>query len=170
MKRKKIIILAVIVALAAGLALATLLNRPAEPIYVSPSASPTSDSFSRDRTLLQGLSEEFGAKFFTYQKPNDPAYFDSIRPYMTPEFFAENKRLTDRETVALDRSTPIKSTVTSAEVTEIDGRTARVRVVLTTEASNRQRNQTIVLNWMRQDDRWAVTSVQIEGTSAAEET
>lgn len=167
--RTKTVVIILVVVVAVGLAAATLLSRqPAEPLQPTVSPTPTADPYAQDRAILGELSKDFGAKFFTYQKPNDPAYFDSIRPYMTPEFFTENKRITDRETYAISRATPIRSTVQRTEVTEIDGRSADVTIHILTEESGDIRDQTVMLSWVKQGQQWKVNTVKIGGTVEVE--
>lgn len=165
----KTILVALVILIALGLALIAVLGRdePTTPA-VTPSATPTADPYAQDRAVLAELSKDFAAKFFTYQRPNDPAYFDSIRPYMTSEFFSENKRVTDREAYALSRAKPIRSTAESSEVTEIGRDNAQATVTITTEEGGRTREQTLELLWVKRGERWSVNGVRVESTGDAE--
>ncbi len=165
----KTILVALVILIALGLALVAALGRdePTAPT-VTPSATPTADPYAQDRAVLAELSKDFAVKFFTYQKPNAPAYFDSIRPYMTAEFFSENKRVTDRETYALSRANPIRSTAESSAVTEIGRDNAQATVTITTEEGGRTREQTLELLWVKRGERWSVNGIRVESTGDAE--
>lgn len=163
MKKKYLILLVGIVILVSAVLGAIYFTRSQtnREVIASPTPSATLDPFSASRELLKQLSGEFGRKFFTYAKPDDPRYFASIKPYMTEELFQQTARLNSRYASVPGGAPTTESEVTSVQVKAVSETGATVDVNLNTNEGKTKYVQTIELTWVKRDSRWSVEYVKV---------
>lgn len=170
-KRRLITVVAVLLGIAAlvGFLLFSRSQKQPESQIATSSPPATIDPFQADRGVIERLSKEFGARFLTYSRPDDPTYLASIRPYMTEQFFTENTRLTAKDRITLEHSTPISSRERGAEVTDISSDHATSEVTLSSaEPSGEPYTQVILLQWINENGLWHVNAVGIQNTTRGE--
>ncbi len=160
-KTRLLLIIAIVLLLGAGL-LAMLLTRPgvSRPV-VSPTPTPSLDPFSADRKLLKQLSSDFAVKFFTYAKPSDPSYLDSIKPYMTDGFFQQTAQLNARYANIPGGVPSFRSELASSEVKNVSETEAAVTVRLNTREDTTAYVQVVEVRWVKNGDRWSADYVKV---------
>lgn len=138
-------------------------GRPAGTPRPTPSAtpSPTPDLLSpADRELLIRLSTELATKYRSFDRV-DQAYLDSIRPYLTKQFF-DDYRGTLRYADRAPFLQPVKSRALETQVTgnSSDGRAAgTVKLDSTDLRTGDHFGQTLRIEWERFDGRWSATDI-----------
>lgn len=166
MSSKKILLLVGLVAIVAAVAAQWLMSRgsqatPAPSPIVAASPAPSPDALvETDRILLTRLSSELAVKYRSFERV-DQAYLNSIRPYLTKQFF-DDYRSTLRYA---DRAPFLQPVRSSAEGTDVTGDSSRGRAVATVRLrstnikSGDRFNQTLQIHWQRFGNRWSATKV-----------
>ncbi|MEX2209781.1 MAG: hypothetical protein WD603_00320 [Patescibacteria group bacterium] len=167
MNRKRLILMLVIFAilvtgvllvLTAGRAAPGATSEPTAP----PSPTPTADPLAADRELLARLSTELAVKYQSFSRA-DAAYAESIRPYLTKEFY-EDYRSTLRYADRAPFFQPVRSEALRTDVTGDSAAgeaQAEVRLRSTLLRTEETFEQTIEITWQRFGSRWSATDVHI---------
>lgn len=167
MNRKRLILVLVILTALAVVVLLTLTTgrpdrAPSTEPSPSPSPSSTPDPLAADRELLTRLSTELAVKYQSFPRA-DAAYVETIRPYLTEEFY-EDYRSTLRYSDRAPFFQPIKS---EALRTDVNGDSAtgeaqaEVRLNSLLLETRETFEQTVGITWQRFGSRWSATKVYI---------
>lgn len=161
LSRKSLFIVAVAGAVLVGLVVAALIfgNKQPEPNIVSATPSATATPFTAERALLGQLSKELSAAYLTYDRPGSPAYYESVKPFLTKAFFDQVFRETSQVASRITDVTPVISQAQDARVTAISDHDATVEVtVRSKEKTGKEYDQTAKIHWVRIGDRWSADS------------
>lgn len=124
----------------------------------SPTSSPTA-GFANAEPEIEGYTREFGVKYFTYKRPDDPRYLDSIRPFLDPNQFTV---IANENRQAPAGSKPISGEVLSVEVEQTSELRAVAEVRMRIDESGTDPyEQTIRLLWQKSADRWSITDFEL---------
>lgn len=160
---KRLLILLLIVFATITLGIAMVINKaPQKPVSgISVIPSPTATPDNEDKKLLQVLSKELAAKYFTYARPDSDEYLASIKPYVTKDFYSivadDNKRYGDR----LTDIAAIKSMASDVSVDIQGSQNAVTTTHLNTAELNSERayNQVLELHWVKRNGKWSADRI-----------
>ena len=156
-------VIALSVLVAAGLLLLVMPGRNEQSQRLVP-ASTASPTVHPDRARLELHSGDLASKFTTYDRPNDPNYYGSVRPYVTDRFFEITVAMNERY-AAIGGDVPVvRSTARSVEVTSLEDSIASARITVeTVEPQTGQRyEQVLIVQWVKENNEWRADNVIID--------
>lgn len=161
LSRKSLLIAVAAGAILVGLVVSVLIfgNKKSGPEIINATPSATATPFATERTLLGQLSKDLSAAYLTYDRPGSPAYYESIKPFLTTAFFDQVVGETSRVAARITDVTPVTSQAKDARVTAISDHDATVEVaVRSKEKTGKEYDQTAKVHWVRVGDRWSADS------------
>ncbi len=153
--------LAVVLILSMAVLLAASRTGREATVLASPTPTASLDPFNEQREQVSRLSRELGGKYFTYQRPDDPAYLESLKPYLEPGLYAETVRL-NLKYGRLPGATSLRSTVDDVSVTDVSENEATSFTVLTSTEEERRFQQNLEVHWQKQGPTWVADRVIIK--------
>jgi hypothetical protein len=160
------------IALVGIAAVAFIFLRPANQEVSTPSPKPSVTPSpllsAEDSALLKRLSTELVVKFNTYQRPDEPVYLQSIKPYLDAAFYEKTAaeinryrgRLTHVKPSSADTQEPVLKPDSPTEVI--------VSVPVTIRAGARSEKTTAEIKWEKRGQRWVALYI-LNSTSGQNE-
>lgn len=126
-------------------------------------SSQTPGVSSQEQALLEGLSKELTAKYFSYSRPDDPAYLASFKPYVSDRFYQVTTDEIKRYSGRLRNITAVTATPGVVTFDSITQNQAEVSVnVKQAYASGEKFDDTAYILWKRVDGRWVASYILTE--------
>lgn len=159
-RAKLAIIVIVMILVATGAILLLGKHSKTSPPRVIPSATPSVVVFA-DQALVERLSRELATKYQTFARSDDPAYFASIKPYITDALLKQTEEQDTRYAGRVPFLKPVRSEVSTITANgQGNDAMAEVRLDSLDLDTGKNFSQTLRIVWHKTGDRWTATDIK----------